>query len=170
MINLLVDLGHLLMKSKRARLQITLWHYLRSFLVLYLCLFAGNLISALLPFAVPGSIVGLLILFGLLAFQLIPLRWVKPGANILLKNMTLLFIPIGVAVMNYYDLLSQQLFPIVLASVVSTFGVMALVAYCSHYVHRERIIVGAKPDIVEDVVEKTQQKDDDTALSEKKKC
>ncbi|QAV24144.1 CidA/LrgA family protein [Proteus hauseri] len=158
------------MKSNRARLRITLWHYLRAFLVLYLCLFAGNLISALLPFAVPGSIVGLLILFGLLAFQLIPLRWVKPGANILLKNMTLLFIPIGVAVMNYYDLLSQQLFPIVLASVISTFGVMALVAYCSHYVHRERIIVGSKPDIVEDVVEKMQQKDDDKALSEKKKC
>lgn len=168
MINLLVDLGHLLMKSKRARVQITLWHFLRSFLILYLCLFAGNLISALLPFAVPGSIVGLLILFGLLAFQLIPLRWVKPGANILLKNMTLLFIPIGVAVMNYYDLLSQQLFPIVLACVVSTFGVMALVAYCSHYVHRERIIVGAKPDQVEDVVAK--EEDDDNALSEKKKC
>lgn len=169
MINLLVDLGHLLMKSKRVRVQITLWHYLRSFLVLYLCLFAGNLISALLPFAVPGSIVGLLILFGLLAFQLIPLRWVKPGANILLKNMTLLFIPIGVAVMNYYDLLSQQLFPIVLACIVSTFGVMALVAYCSHYVHRERIIVGAKPDQVEDVVV-AKEKDDDKTLSEKKKC
>ncbi|HEJ9686345.1 TPA: CidA/LrgA family protein [Proteus mirabilis] len=155
------------MKSKRV--QITIWHYIRSFFILYLCLFAGNLISALLPFAVPGSIVGLLILFGLLAFQLIPLRWVKPGSNILLKNMSLLFIPIGVGVMNYYNLLSQQLFPIVLACVVSTFAVMALVAYCSHYVHRERPIIGAKPDKVEDV-ELAEQQDDDRALSEKKKC
>lgn len=165
--NTSVDLGHLFMKSNRAL--ITLWHYVRAFLVLYLCLFAGNLISALLPFSVPGSIVGLLILFGLLAFQLIPLRWVKPGANILLKNMSLLFIPIGVGVMSYYDLLSQQLFPIVLACVVSTFGVMALVAYCSHYVHRERIIVGSKPDQVDDVID-AEQDDKDKAVSEKKKC
>lgn len=155
------------MKLKRVR--ITLWHYLRSFVVLYLCLFAGNLISALLPFSVPGSIVGLLILFGLLAFQLIPLRWVKPGANILLKNMSLLFIPIGVGVMNYYDLLSQQLFPIVLACVVSTFAVMALVAYCSHFIHRERVIVGAEPDIVDDIVTKDPQEENKT-ISEKKKC
>ncbi len=69
--------------------------------------------------------------------------------------------------MNYYNLLSQQLFPIVLACVVSTFAVMALVAYCSHYVHRERPIIGAKPDKVEDV-ELAEQQDDDRALSEKK--
>lgn len=155
------------MKLKRVR--ITLWHYLRSFVVLYLCLFAGNLISALLPFSVPGSIVGLLILFGLLAFQLIPLRWVKPGANILLKNMSLLFIPIGVGVMNYYGLLSQQLFPIVLACVVSTFAVMALVAYCSHFIHRERVIIGAQPDIVDDIVTKDPQEENKT-ISENKKC
>lgn len=157
------------MKSKRAL--ITLWHYLRAFIVLYLCLFAGNLISALLPFSVPGSIVGLLILFGLLAFQLVPLRWVKPGGNILLKNMSLLFIPIGVGVMNYYELLSQQLFPIVLACVVSTFAVMALVAYCSHYVHRERPIIGANPDKVDDEdIATIEPQDKDKALSENKKC
>ena len=46
---------------------------------------------------------------------------------------------------------------------------MALVAYCSHYVHRERPIIGAKPDKVEDV-ELAEQQDDDRALSEKKKC
>lgn len=162
-----VHLGQLFMKAKRV--QITIWHYFRAFVVLYLCLFVGNLISALLPFSVPGSIVGLLILFGLLAFQLIPLRWVKPGANVLLKNMTLLFIPIGVGVMNYYELLSQQLFPIVLACVVSTFGVMVLVAYCSHYVHRERPIIGAKPDLVDDIIP-ADQHDKDKTISEKKKC
>ena len=43
------------------------WRYLRAFLILYLCLFAGNIIAVLLPFSVPGSIVGMLLLFVLLA-------------------------------------------------------------------------------------------------------
>lgn len=38
------------------------WRYLRAFLILYLCLFAGNIIAVLLPFSVPGSIVGMLLL------------------------------------------------------------------------------------------------------------
>ncbi len=51
---------------------ITGWQYLRAFAILYLCLIIGNLISALLPFSIPGSIVGMLILFVLLALQIIP--------------------------------------------------------------------------------------------------
>ena len=47
------------------------WRYLRAFLILYLCLFAGNIIAVLLPFSVPGSIVGMLLLFVLLALHLI---------------------------------------------------------------------------------------------------
>ncbi|MDE9440630.1 CidA/LrgA family protein [Xenorhabdus bovienii] len=120
------------------------WQYLRAFALLYLCLIAGNIISALLPFSLPGSIIGLLLLFCLLAFQLIPAYWVKPGCSLLMKNMTLLFLPIGVGVMDYYPQLSQQMFPIVLSCIVSTAIVMIVVAYSSHYVHRERIIIGAQ--------------------------
>ncbi|AOM40738.1 CidA/LrgA family protein [Xenorhabdus hominickii] len=120
------------------------WQYLRAFVLLYLCLIVGNFISAQLPFSLPGSIIGLLLLFGLLAFQIIPAHWVKPGCSLLMKNMTLLFLPIGVGVMDYYPQLSQQIFPIVLSCIVSTIIVMITVAYSSHYVHRERITIGAK--------------------------
>ncbi|OTA21595.1 membrane protein [Xenorhabdus beddingii] len=120
------------------------WQYLRAFALLYLCLIAGNSISALLPFSLPGSIIGLLLLFCLLTFQIIPPHWVKPGCSLLMKNMTLLFLPIGVGVMDYYSQLSQQILPIILSCIVSTVVVMIVVAYSSHYVHRERTIIGAK--------------------------
>ncbi|WP_273839135.1 CidA/LrgA family protein [Providencia rettgeri] len=127
---------------------ITGWQYLRAFAILYLCLIVGNLISALLPFAIPGSIVGMLILFALLALQIIPAHWAQPGCSILLKNMTILFVPIGVGIMNYYDLLSQQLIPIVVSCMVSTLIVMIVVAISSNYIHKERPVIGAKPDEV----------------------
>lgn len=127
---------------------ITGWQYLRAFAILYFCLIVGNLISTLLPFAIPSSIVGMLILFALLALQIIPAHWAQPGCSILLKNMTILFVPIGVGIMNYYDLLSQQLIPIVVSCVVSTLIVMIVVAISSNYIHKERPVVGAKPDEV----------------------
>ena len=124
------------------------WQYLRAFAILYLCLIVGNLISALLPFSIPGSIVGMLLLFALLALQIVPSHWAQPGCSILLKNMTILFVPIGVSIMNYYDLLSQQLLPIIVSCLVSTLIVMAVVAISSNYVHKERPVIGAKPDEV----------------------
>ncbi|QTL38726.1 CidA/LrgA family protein [Xenorhabdus budapestensis] len=118
------------------------WQYLRAFVLLYLCLIVGNLISAHLPCSLPGSIIGLLLLFCLLALQIIPAHWVKPGCSLLMKNMTLLFLPIGVGVMEYYPQLSQQILPIALSCIISTVIVMITVAYSSHYVHRERAIIG----------------------------
>ncbi|MEQ5126854.1 CidA/LrgA family protein [Providencia rettgeri] len=124
------------------------WQYLRAFAILYLCLIIGNVISKLLPFSIPGSIVGMLLLFVLLALQIVPAHWAKPGCSILLKNMTILFVPIGVGIMNYYDLLSQQMIPIVVSCIASTLIVMIVVAVSSNYIHKERPIVGVKPDEV----------------------
>lgn len=113
------------------------WQYLRAFLLIYLCLIIGNLISNLLPFSLPGSIIGMLVLFSLLTVQIIPVHWIQPGCHLLLKNMTLLFIPIGVGIMNYYDMLSQQIIPILLSCIISTLIIMIIVAYSSHCIHRD---------------------------------
>lgn len=117
------------------------WRYLRAFIILYLCLFAGNIIVVLLPFSVPGSIAGMLLLFVLLALQILPAHWVQPGCTLLMKNMTMLFLPIGIGVMNYYDTLSAQLLPILIACVVSTFVAMCAVALSSEYIHRRHVPV-----------------------------
>ncbi|PWC10622.1 hypothetical protein B4923_15995 [Brenneria roseae subsp. americana] len=116
------------------------WQYLRAFALIYLCLLAGNAISALLPLTIPGSIIGMLILFTLLASQILPAEWVKPGCHLLIRYMALLFVPIGVGVMNYYDLLSQQFGPIVVSCMVSTFIVMIVVGFSTQIMQREKII------------------------------
>jgi holin-like protein len=91
------------------------WQYLRAFIFIYLCLYAGTFIASLLPITIPGSIIGMLILFVLLALQIIPAKWVKPGCSVLIRYMALLFVPIGVGVMQYYDLLKAQYGPILVS-------------------------------------------------------
>lgn len=124
------------------------WKYLRAFVLIYLCLFAGNAIAALLPIAIPGSIIGMLMLFALLSTQILPAKWVKPGCHLLIRYMVLLFVPIGVGVMKYYDQIIEHLGPLVVSCLVSTLMVLVVVGYTSHYFHRERRIIG-KPDAAE---------------------
>lgn len=124
------------------------WKYLRAIVLIYFCLFVGNAIAALLASAIPGSIIGMLLLFALLSTQIMPAKWVKPSCHLLIRYMVLLFVPIGVGVMKYYDQILDHLGTLVASCIVSTLMVLVVVSYTSHYFHRERRIVG-KPDAVE---------------------
>ncbi|AXF76410.1 CidA/LrgA family protein [Erwinia tracheiphila] len=109
--------------------------YLRAFLIIYLSLWAGNGIASLLPVMIPGSIIGILLLFALLASQLLPVRWVQPGSRLLIRYMALLFVPISVGVMEHTDILRAQFGPIVVSVALSTFIVLITVGLASHKLH-----------------------------------
>lgn len=121
-----------------------IWQYLRSFILIYICLYAGIAIASLLPITIPGSIIGMLILFVLLSLQIMPPKWVKPSSHLLIRYMALLFVPIGVGVMQYYDVLKAQFGPIVVSCFISTVVVLVIVSWSSHLVHGERKVVGEK--------------------------
>ena len=111
------------------------WRYVRAFVIIYLCLYAGNTLSLLLPITIPGSILGMLTLFALLATQILPVEWIKPGCHLLIRYMALLFVPISVGIINYTDVLSAQFGPIVISIVVSTFLVLTIVGWSAHKIH-----------------------------------
>jgi len=115
------------------------WRYVRAFVIIYLCLYAGNAIAVLLPITIPGSILGMLTLFALLATQILSVDWVKPGCHLLIRYMALLFVPISVGIMNYTDVLSAQFGPIVVSIVVSTFLVLTIVGWSAHKIHTRSV-------------------------------
>lgn len=121
-----------------------IWQYLRAFVLIYACLYAGIFLSSLLPITIPGSIIGMLILFVLLALQILPAKWVNPGCFVLIRYMALLFVPIGVGVMQYYAVLKAQFGPIVVSCAISTLVVFLVVSWSSHLVHGERNVIGQK--------------------------
>ncbi|NIF31020.1 hypothetical protein F3J29_02545 [Enterobacter sp. Cy-643] len=119
-----------------------IWQYLRAFILIYLCLYAGIFVASLLPIVIPGSIIGMLILFVLLSLQILPAKWVKPSCHLLIRYMALLFVPIGVGVMQYYDVLKAQFGPVVVSCLISTLVVLVIVSWSSHLVHGERKVIG----------------------------
>ncbi|MBS0846889.1 CidA/LrgA family protein [Citrobacter sp. JGM124] len=123
------------------------WQYLRSFVLIYACLYTGIFVATLLPIAIPGSIIGMLIMFTLLALQILPPQWVKPSSHLLMRYMALLFVPIGVGVMQYFDVLKAQFGPIVISCLVSTLAVMLVVGWSSQWIHGKKIVAGEEEDV-----------------------
>lgn len=74
----------------------------------------GESVSSLLSLPVPGSIIGLILLFLALQMKWLRLRHVSLVGNFLLANMTILFLPPAVGIMDKFDVISPYLLPIVL--------------------------------------------------------
>ena len=76
--------------------------------ILFLFNFIGNLIQQRFNLVIPGSIIGLLLLFLCLLIKIIPVEIIEEGASFLLGILMLFFIPATVGIMNYPTLLSMQ--------------------------------------------------------------
>jgi holin-like protein len=94
----------------------------------YLLLFqlCGEMISRFLDLPIPGNVMGMGLLLLALTTGWIDVKWIEEAADILLSNMTLFFVPAGVGVMVYSDLIAAEWLPITVATIISTFVVMAV--------------------------------------------
>lgn len=99
----------------------------RDFAIILACTLAGLWIATLLPFAFPGSIIGMLLLFAALATGVVKPDWVERGSNLLIRYMAVMFVPLGVGLVSYLGVLERGLLPFAISTVVSTFVTMAVV-------------------------------------------
>lgn len=108
---------------------ITISHFARSALIILFFLYLGKGIQYITHLPIPGSIFGLLLLFLGMNIRLIPLNYVLPAGSVLLNYITLFFVPVGVGLLQYSDLLSMHWLTIVVSSVVSTLAVLLSVGW-----------------------------------------
>ena len=98
----------------------------RGFALLLTMQFLGELLSRWLALPIPGNVVGMGLLLVFLAAGVVRVEWLEDAAELLLSHMALFFIPAGVGVMVYFDLIRREWLPITVATVPSTFAVMAV--------------------------------------------
>ena len=108
----------------------------RSALVLLFCLLLGKALSWLINGLLPASIIGMLLLTIFLTTGLIKLEWVEPSANFLLRWLSLLFVPISVALVEQLDVLTQHGLSILFILVVSTLVVMFFAGRCWQWLEK----------------------------------
>ena len=66
---------------------------------------AGTALVAGLGLPFPGTVAGLVLLFGALVSGVIPLAWVEEAAGLLTRHLAFFFIPIAVGLMTFGELL-----------------------------------------------------------------
>jgi holin-like protein len=110
--------------------------FARGILILLAFLYAGNAVSALLHLPVPGSVLGMVMLAAALHFGVVRPQWVRPAAELLIRHMSLLFIPAGVGVMVYFGLIRREWLPLVAGSVVGLVAVMLVVGLLQQRMER----------------------------------
>ena len=125
-------------KITSSKLFAWIFSFVRSALILFLCAIAGRSLSHLIGNALPSSILGMLILTLGLAIGLIKQEWVELCANFLLRWLSLLFIPISVALIDKLSLIAQYGVSILISIVFSTIIVMGFAGRLWQWLEGER--------------------------------
>ncbi|GAB3049150.1 CidA/LrgA family protein [Virgibacillus ainsalahensis] len=100
----------------------------------------GTWIQQIFNLFIPGSVIGLILLFILLMTGTIKTAWVEKGAQFMIKHLALFFIPATVGAMNYFDLFAGKGLLLVIIGLSSTLMVMVSAGHVSQmFMHkRER--------------------------------
>ena len=106
---------------------------LTQILIIFGFTFLGDSIQAFLNIPVPGSIIGLVLLFTCLQFKIIKLKQVETVGTWLKNNMAFLFVPITVGIMVHFELLQLHWVNLVIVMVISTVITYLATAYAANW-------------------------------------
>ena len=108
--------------------------------VLFFIIFAQGcrFVSEYFNLPIPGSIIGIIIMFVLLKLKVVKLAWVELGAKVLVAEMMLFFVPSVVGILKYQQLIMANGLHILIVIVVRTVSVMLSSGLMSEWLSKER--------------------------------
>ena len=93
--------------------------FIQLVIVFAVCLVSEG-ISAVLPFTLPASVIGIILLLLLLAFKIVKPKQLSDVSGFLLDNMALFFIPVVSSMIQYKDVLFANFWAIILICLLTT--------------------------------------------------
>lgn len=111
--------------------------YLRQFLIILLISALGEGLYTLLPFPVPASVYGLIIMLLALSLGILKVEQVKEAAELLIEIMPVMFIPAGVGLLTAWGDLKPVWLPISVIVVLTTIFVMIVTGWVTQAVIRK---------------------------------
>ena len=97
---------------------------IRALSIIFGCLALGEVGVSVTGIQLPGSIIGMGLLFAALQAGWVKASWFQQLVDVLMGNLSLFLVPPCVAVMSYLDLVARDFWSITVATVVSTFLVL----------------------------------------------
>lgn len=97
--------------------------------IIFAVCWLSQIIEAVLPIDFPATVIGMILLFLLLLAKVLKVEHIREKSDFLLSNMAFFFIPAGVSLISYFDVLKSsivQIFIICVLTTIITFGATAL--------------------------------------------
>ena len=110
--------------------------YLKQFCLILFFSFIGEILHALIPFPIPATIYGIILLFLSLEFKIISLEKVKDTGKFLIEISPIMFIPSAVGLMDSWELIKASFVPYITIPLVSTIVVMGVSGWVTQFVIR----------------------------------
>lgn len=111
--------------------------YLRQFSIILLISALGELLNHFLPFPVPASVYGMVLMLGALLSGILKVEQVQDAATFLIEIMPVMFIPAGVGLLESWGVLAPIWLPVVVITAVTTIFVMAVTGRVTQSVIRK---------------------------------
>lgn len=99
-------------------------------------LVAGNLLSWLIGGFMPGSVIGMVLLYITLRTGIVKEHWIRVVAVFLTDNMTMFFMPAFIGIMDLWGIISMNFWAWIAVLVLSTIVVMISSGYVHDIVER----------------------------------
>ncbi len=102
---------------------------LRGLFYIFFFYFLGEICSMLINGLIPGSVIGMILLFLSLEFKLLNPEAVRQTASKITRNMAIFFVPTTVGVMVYTQILTESMLSVFAAIIISTILTLIVVGH-----------------------------------------
>ncbi|MEI2394750.1 MULTISPECIES: CidA/LrgA family protein [Paenibacillus] len=110
--------------------------YTRQLFNIFAVTFIGEVLRYILPFPIPASIYGLVLMLILLKVKIIPVEQVKEAGFFLIEIMPLMFIPATVGLLISWPALKSIFIPVIIITIFSTIIVMIVTGKTTQFMIR----------------------------------
>ena len=97
---------------------------LKAIMIVFGCLFLGQVIVGLFDLPLPPSVIGLILLFLALQTGLVKLITIEKLAKVLMDYLVLLVVPACISIMQYLDIIRDDFWVLIIGVSVSTILVL----------------------------------------------
>ena len=110
--------------------------YLKQLMIILTSYFLGIIIQLVFNLPIPGTVLGLILLFLALSFGIVKTEMIEDICEVLISHMSFLFIPAGVGLMTSFDMLKGKVVAFSSIIIISTFVVWIVTAYVVKFLRK----------------------------------
>ncbi|MGM9935070.1 CidA/LrgA family protein [uncultured Clostridium sp.] len=110
--------------------------YLQQLMIILVAYILGVILQSALSLPIPGTVLGLIILFLGLYSGIIKVEMIEDMCEILISHMSFLFIPAGVGLITSFSLINGKIIAFSLIILISTVIVWVVTAYVVKFLRK----------------------------------